>query len=190
MKPVSDDSANDEMHRLLGRLIHAHARLDHFIGLQIVWLGDYRGRSVADLLVKGVNFAKRLRCLRQLALETWAHSDPEVGKEFTAWFNAVRHAQAQRNRLAHGRWGCMRSDAQQIECVELAWETETAKSKPTIKVQMTDFRQLVDDVESLQPKFIQLQKAFESRVRYTKAWEDANPDLLAIWAKRQAELAK
>lgn len=190
MKPVSEDSANDEMHRLLGRLIHAYARLDHFVGLQIAWLSDYRGRSVADLLVKGVNSAKRLRCLRQLALETWAHSDPEVAKEFAAWFKAVRYAQEQRNRLAHGRWGYMHSDAQEIEFVELSWETEATKLKPAVKVPMTDFRQLVADVESLQPKFLKLQETFESRTRYTKAWEEANPAGLANWAKHQAELAK
>jgi len=190
MKPLSEDSANDEMHRLLGRLIHAYARLDHFIGLQVAWLGDYRGRSVQDLLVKGVNFAKRLRCLQQLAFETWAHSDPEVAKQFASWFKAVRYAQAQRNRLAHGRWGYMRSDAQEIEFVELAWETTATKLKPAMKVQMTEFRQLVIDVEGLQPRFLQLQEIFESRTRYTKAWEDANPAPLAIWAKHQAELAK
>ncbi|WP_431113050.1 hypothetical protein [Variovorax paradoxus] len=178
------------MHRLLGRLIHAYARLDHFVGLQIAWLGDYRGQSVKDLLVRGVNFAQRLRSLQLLTLETWGHSDPRVAQEFAAWFRDVRRAQAQRNRLAHGRWGYMRSGAKEIEFVELGWETEATKLKPATKVLMTEFGQLVADVESLQPRFIELQKTFESRTRYTKAWEDANPAALKIWAQQQVELAR
>ncbi|CAN7330337.1 hypothetical protein LJR130_001759 [Variovorax sp. LjRoot130] len=174
---------------LLGRLIHAYARLDHFIGLQLNWLGEYRGQPVAKLLRKNVAFARRLKCLRQLAIETWGHSDPKVVDEFKAWFKEVERVQGQRNKYAHGRWGYMRINTDEIEFVELSWESDPAKMKPAVKVALEDFRRLVGEVERLTHGFVSLQKKFESRVRYKKEWEDANPVGFKAWAAYQAMLS-
>ena len=183
------DEPNDALHLLLGRLIHAYARLDHFIGLQLAWLGDYRGLVVAPLLKNKIGFAPRFQALQKLALETWCHSDPKVADEFNAWFEAVKHAQAQRNKLAHGRWGYMHSDSKEIEFVQLSWQIGSGGPKPAVKVVLSDFSRLVDDVERLSQDFMRLQKKFELRVRYTKEWEDANPVALKNWCAHQATLA-
>jgi hypothetical protein len=78
----ADESASDAMHRLLGRLVHAYARLDHYVGLQLKWLGDYRAQPVEQLLRKTVPFDMRLRRLKKLAIETWGHTDLAVANEF------------------------------------------------------------------------------------------------------------
>lgn len=188
MKQGHDDG-RDALHLLLGRLIHAYARLDHFIGLQLNWLGEYRSQPVTKLLRKNVAFDRRLKCLRQLAIETWGHTDPKVAEEFSAWFKEVTRVQGQRNKFAHGRWGYIPMNSDEIEFVELSWETDSAKAKPGGKIALEDFRRLVDEVERLSQNFMRLQKRFESSVRYKREWEDANPLGFKAWAEYQAALA-
>lgn len=189
MKQSDHDDARDAMHLLLGRLIHGYARLDHFIGLQLNWLGEYRGQPATTLLRKNIAFDRRLKTLRLLAIETWGHSDPTVADEFRAWFKEVERVQGQRNKFAHGRWGYARMSSEEIEFVELSWETDPAKAKPAARVVLKDFECLVDEVERLTQGFMSLQKKFESRVRYKKEWEDANPLGFKAWAEYQATLS-
>ena len=182
-------SDRDALHVLLGRLVHTYARLDHFMGLQLKWLGEYRGRSVAQLLRKNVAFDRRLKLLRDLSIETWGHSDARVADEFKAWFTEVERVQKLRNRFAHGRWGHVHTGTAEIEFVALSWEADPAKMKPQVKVALADFEQLADEVERLGGKFMALQDRHISRARYKKEWEDANPVGLEAWAKYQATLA-
>lgn len=189
MKQGEPDDARNAMHLLLGRLIHGYARLDHFIGLQLNWLGEYRGQPVETLLRKNVAFDRRLRALKLLAMETWGHSDPKVAGEFRAWFKEVERVQGQRNRFAHGRWGYPHMNAGEMEFVELSWETDSARAEPAARVVLKDFERLVDEVEQLAQGFMGLQKKFESRVRYKKEWEDANPLGFKVWSEHQTVLA-
>lgn len=97
----------------------------------------------------------------------------------------------------HGEWAeelrCVlntsRASAVALEFVELSWESDPAKMKPAVKVALEDFRRLVGEVERLTHGFMSLQKKFESRVRYKKEWEDANPVGFKAWAAYQAMLS-
>jgi hypothetical protein len=182
------DFHRDALHVLLGRLIHAYARLDHFMGLQLKWLGEYRGRAVAQLLRKNVAFDRRLKLLRDLSIETWGHSDLKVAADFEAWFKEVERVQKQRNRFAHGRWGYVHRSTGEIEFVPLSWETDAAKMKPAVKVALADFERLAVEVELLGGNFMALQDRHMSRARYKKDWEDINPEGLEAWKRYQASL--
>ena len=177
------------LHLLLGRLIHAYARLDHFMGLQLKWLGEYRSRPVAKLLRKNIAFDRRLKLLCQLSIETWGHSDVNVAEQFRAWFREVERAQKQRNRFAHGRWGYVQRSTGEVEFVDLSWETDPNKMKPTVNVALVDFERLADEVERLSGEFMALQDKHIARARYKKEWEDAHPEGLEAWVKYQATLA-
>lgn len=183
------DFDRDALHLLLGRLIHAYARLDHFMGLQLKWLGEYRDRPVAELLRKNVAFDRRLKLLHALSIETWGHSDAKVADEFRAWFKAVERVQKQRNRFAHGRWGYVHRSTGEVEFVDLSWETDPDKMKPAAKVALIDFERLAAEVERLGGEFIALQEKHMPRTRYKKEWEDANPEGLENWERHQAMLA-
>jgi hypothetical protein len=185
-----EESASDAMHRLLGRLVHAYARLDHYVGLQLKWLGDYRAQPVEQLLRKTVPFDMRLRRLKKLAIETWGHTDLAVANEFREWFAAVERVQKQRNTFAHGRWGDPRTSADVVQFVELTFETDADKMKPELTISLAEFGQLVSEVEGLSASFMALQKKFETRVRYRKDWEDANTAGYANWVAYQGTLSK
>lgn len=184
------DYNRDGLHLLLGRLVHAYARLDHFIGLQLKWLGEYRDRPVGKLLRKTVGFDHRVKILRELSLENWGHSDPKVAGEFLAWFKEVEDVQKSRNRFAHGRWGYAHKTTGEIEFVALSWETDPKKMKPAAKVSLKDFERLAKQVEDLGGSFMALQDKHMERVRYKKAWEDANPEGLKAWTAYQATFAR
>lgn len=182
------DFDRDALHVQLGRLIHAYARLDHFMGLQLKQLGEYRGRPVAEFLRKHVAFGRRLKVLQQLCLETWGHSDPRIADEFRAWFKEVERVQKHRNRFAHGRWGYVHRSTGEVEFVDLSWETDPAKMKPTVKVALLDFERLAIEVERLGGDLLALQDKHVSRARYKKEWENANPEGLVAGAEYQATL--
>lgn len=183
------DFDRDALHLLLGRLIHAYARLDHFMGLQLKWLGEYRGRPVAKLLRKNVAFDRRLKLLHELSIETWGHSDAKIADEFKKWFKEVERVQKQRNRFAHGRWGYVHKGTGEIEFVALSWETDPDKMRPTVNVALIDFERLSGEVEQLGGAFVALQDKHMAHARYKKEWEDANPEGLKAWAKHQTTLA-
>ncbi|SEA67706.1 hypothetical protein [Variovorax sp. YR216] len=179
------DFDRDGLHLLLGTLIHAYARLDHFMGLQLKWLGEYRGRPVTNLLRKNVGFDRRLKLLRELSIETWAHSDAKIADEFRAWFKEVERVQKQRNRFAHGRWGYVHKESGEVGFVDLSWERDPDKMKPPVQVALREFKRLASEVECLSGQFMALQDKHMARARYKKEWEDANPEALATWAKLQ-----
>jgi len=64
------DPFEDEFHRLLGRLVHAHARFDFNLGLQLKWLGPYCQVDLGGLLDPQTSrLGERLKKLRQLVLD-------------------------------------------------------------------------------------------------------------------------
>lgn len=97
----------DQLHRLLGRLVHAFARLDFCVGLQLKWLGPYRGMNVDRLLDARLPFKHRFDALEPLVLDMYAHTNRVAHDLYQTWFTRVERAKAVRNNYAHGRWGGM-----------------------------------------------------------------------------------
>lgn len=106
--PLAEDPEagfRDEFHRLLGRLVHAMARFDFNIGLQLNQLGPYRSQDVGSLLQTGqARLGDRLKRLRVLVLETYASAGPAVAQQFSDWFDTAGEARVLRNDYVHGRW--------------------------------------------------------------------------------------
>ncbi|HYP84957.1 hypothetical protein [Variovorax sp.] len=164
----------DRLHWLLGRLVHAHARLDLGIGLQLKWLGPYRGVDVDHLLVApSVHFKTRLDKLRPLALEMWGHSNPVACAAFEQWFQRVERARGVRNDYAHGRWGRVNMrEPDLFAFVALSWEFDPAKMAPEVQVTLDELEVQVKEIEALVHDFQRLQKKHEGDGRWSKAWED------------------
>lgn len=163
------------MHLLLGRLVHAYARFDFNMGLQLAWLGPYRGVAVQELLDKKISFSERFRKLKPLVLETFAHEDEEARHAFRNWFGRIARAKAMRNDYAHGRWGFGRNadlDDPEFEFVALSWEMDAAKQPPAVRLRLSAFAHEVALVESLFNEYWELERRYRSSARPSRAWED------------------
>ncbi|MDL5031266.1 hypothetical protein QRD43_05035 [Pelomonas sp. APW6] len=102
---VKPDEIEDEMHRLLGRLIHGIARFDFIVGLQLRWIGVRLGvDTTKSLNVQKYRLADRLKCLQLHIEPLLSKQSPNALCEFQAWFDRAERARALRNDYAHGRW--------------------------------------------------------------------------------------
>ncbi len=160
------ERTQDEVHRLLGRLIHAYARLDLNMGLQLKWLGPYRGVPIDHLLDKRVPLAHRFCALRPLVLEVYATDGVDASRSFSQWFDRADEAKALRNDYAHGRWLFDTADEcadPHFDFVALSWEMDPAKQDPPLRLSLTQFRRQVEEMELLSGEFFKLESKFRDR---------------------------
>lgn len=162
-------TGEDRLHWLLGRMVHAHARLDLVVGLQLRWLGPYRGVNVDSLLLMTEPFIKRVRQLRPLVFDMWGH-DPAARAAFEQWFDRVEHARGLRNNYAHGRWGNVGPNTPDLYYfMPLSWDFEPATMKPAERITLSQLEDQAKEIESLAQDFMRLQKLFEAEGRASKA---------------------
>lgn len=154
--------AEDQLHLYLGRLIHATARLDFVVGLQLRWLAP-RGVEIAGLLRPhhGSLYA-RLHKLKELTLTTCDHAGPEASQAFHDWFSRAEAARGIRNDYAHGRWGRRSVKTTDFDFMPLSWETDPARQLPAIVVALDALASQVAEVERLGHEFVALQERFTS----------------------------
>ena len=160
----------DEFHRLLGRLVHAHARFDFNVGLQLNWLGPYYQVEVAELLDPGqTQLCKRLRKFKQLVLDVFKPAGEEALAEFTAWFERADKVRALRNDYVHGRWGVKYDfkppgriiDAEPRLCfVPLHWDMAPDRPDDSISMSLDEFASQVDAVEALFADYLHLSERY------------------------------
>lgn len=165
----------DQLHLLLGRLVHAFARFDFNIGLQLKWIGPYRGVEIDDLLTARVPFTHRFDALKSLLLEIYAREDRQAHAAFAKWFDRAEEARALRNDYAHGRWGFLSPDQlepYEVEFVGLGWEMDPAKQAPAVRMRLDELDAEVQLIESLFAEFRSLAQTFSDRARPPKQWED------------------
>lgn len=168
-------SPEDQLHLLLGRLVHAVARLDLVVGLQLKWLGPYRGQDVAELFETGQgSFRKRLNKLKSLSLETWGHADADARHAFSEWFARADAARGIRNDYAHGRWGRRSVRSDDFNFVALGWELDSDKQPPEVVVQLDALAREVEEIERLTQDFLDLQERFGTSARPSHEWESAH----------------
>ena len=90
----------DEFHRLLGRLVHAHARFDFNIGLQLNWLGSYYQIDVAEQLdPRKAQLGTRLKKLKQLILDMYQPAGGRALDRFQHVVSKSRGRQGASQRL-------------------------------------------------------------------------------------------
>lgn len=165
MSSASTLCAEDRLHLYLGRLIHATARLDFVVGLQLRWLAP-RGVVIADLLrPHHGSLYTRLQKLKELTLKTCDHAGPTASKAFHDWFARAEAARGIRNDYAHGRWGKRSVKTTDFDFMPLSWETDPARQLPAIVVALDALAGQVAEVERLGHEFVSLQDLFGSFIR-------------------------
>jgi hypothetical protein len=101
-----DDYFADEFHRYLGRLVHAFARFDYNIGLQLNYYGKRYQLDLSEILdPKAKPLGARLKILKRLILDLYSPAGEAVLTEFKLWFESAEHSRAIRNDYVHGLWG-------------------------------------------------------------------------------------
>ena len=152
---------DNEFHRLLGQLVHAHARFDFSVGLQLSWLGPHCAVDIAKHLdPRRTSFIQRLHRLRKVVLIAFAPGGNNVLNEFKAWFKRAESATALRNSYAHGRWAVPGSyrftetttmaDATPLLCfVPVGWDMSPDRVDTTIKLTIDEFAEQVRDVQAI-----------------------------------------
>jgi len=102
---MDEEKFVDDFHKLLGRFVVAHARMDFNMGLQLRSIGFYCKVDVSDLLDPlKATFSQRLKKLRQLLLEYYDPAGDAAKDEFKAWYGRADQLRCLRNDYAHGRW--------------------------------------------------------------------------------------
>lgn len=152
---------DNEFHRLLGQLVHAHARFDFSVGLQLSWLGPHCAVDISKHLdPRRTPFVRRLHRLRKVVLIAFAPGGNDVLNEFKAWFECAESATALRNSYAHGRWAVPGSyrfaetttiaDATPLlRFVPLAWGMSPDRGDTTIQLTIDEFAEQVRDVQAI-----------------------------------------
>jgi len=172
-------SIEDQLHLLLGRLVHAHARFDFNLGLQLKWIGPCLGVAVDHLLNPRAPFSQRLAALEPLVVEVYCEAGADAPADFEHWFDRAREAKALRNDHAHGRWG-FRSASMlgdfDVEFVRLNWETDPLKQEGAVRLKLEDFAKEVAAIESLFGDYARLERRFRHRARPPKRPETGGRD--------------
>ena len=154
-------SFENEFHRLIGQLVHAHARFDFSVSLQLSWLGPHCAVDIAKHLdPRRVQFIQRLHRLRKIVLIAFAPGGDEVLAKFRAWFKRAESAKALRNSYSHGRWGVpgkhrftettTLADATPLLCfLPLGWDMSPDRVDQTIELTLDEFAKQVADAEAI-----------------------------------------
>jgi hypothetical protein len=174
LRDADKPSLRNEVHLLLGQLVHAYARFDFNMGLQLAWLGPYRGVAVQDLLDGKIPFGQRLKALRRLVLEVFASENEHAHVAFKRLFQRIERAQAMRNDYVHGRWGFpVRAEwpDPEFEFVPLSWEMDPLKQAPPLRLRLSKLAREVAAIELLFDEYRDLERMFMSTARPPLTWE-------------------
>jgi len=170
------DPFEDAFHRLLGRLVHAHARFDFNIGLQLNWMGSYCQQDATELLNPlKVQLGNRLKKLKQLILEIYEPAGAEALVAFKAWFKRADEARALRNDYVHGRWGMpgRTIDAEPLLAfIPLHWDMSPDRPDDSISMSIEEFASQVAAVEELFADYWRLTEKYK---QYAKPNRPAIP---------------
>lgn len=176
--PLSrEDPFRDEFHRLLGRLIHAIARFDFTVGLQLNWLGPYCQQDVSGLLgARQARLGERLKKLEVLIMDVYEPAGAQALAEFSTWFERADQARVLRNDYAHGRWGVpgklkVKPPGRMIDAepmlafIPLHWDMTPDRADDSIYMTLEEFAAQVDDAESLFDAYWRLCKRYEMHAK-------------------------
>lgn len=177
------DAFRDEFHRLLGQLVHAIARFDFTVGLQLNWLGPYCQQDVAELLSpRQARLGERLKKLKALIMDVYEPAGPKALAEFTEWFTRADQARVLRNDYAHGRWGVpgkhkLTPSGRMIDAepllafMPLHWDLTPDRADDSIYMTLEEFASQVSDAESLFDAYWKLCKRYEVHAKPSKPFE-------------------
>ena len=162
---------------MLGRLVHAHARFDFNVGLQLNWMGPMYGVEVTDVLNPyKATFKERLNFFKRLVLEVYQPAGAAFVTEFRSWFDRAEKCRVLRNDYAHGRWGVPGKfnykeggrlmDAEPLLVfIPLNWNMAPDREDLSITLTMQEFEQQVEEAEAVFNDYFKLTKRFEESAK-------------------------
>lgn len=175
---------DDEFHRLLGRLIHAHTRFDFNIGLQLNHFGPHVCEDVSVMLdPRRSQLNTRLKKLKQIVMKAFQPAGKEALAEFSEWFKQAHEARALRNNYAHDRWGvpgkfnfksagCLRDAEPLLTFMPLHWNLNPDRLDDTLTMTLGEFASQVATVEQLFSDYWELSEKYLRHVGPTVAQTD------------------
>lgn len=168
----SHERFRDEFHLLLGRLVHAIARLYFNVGLQLRAWGCEDDPSINVLLKpRTARLDERLKGLERLLMKAWSHVGDEGLQELQNWFVRAHQARAFRNEYAHGRWGVpgrLQEAASGRYCdaiplllfVPLDWNMSPDRKDESISMTLEEFAAQVREAELLTGEYWKLTERY------------------------------
>ncbi|WP_455279048.1 hypothetical protein [Cupriavidus necator] len=165
-RQIAETDFDSAFHLLLGRLIHAIARLDFNVGLQLRYWGHEEDPKIRWLLKPQTSkLAERLSALEQLMVAAWSVDVQAEGQqELAGWFERAHTARAFRNEYAHGRWGVpgkhLHAESGRL-CdatpllvfVPLDWDMSPTREDKSIEMTLDDFAAQVEEAELLSSQY-------------------------------------
>ncbi|MFV8618107.1 hypothetical protein [Ralstonia pseudosolanacearum] len=155
----------DAFHLLLGRMVHAIARLDFHVGLELRYWGSDKDTNIQSLLKpKTAKLDERLKALECLMRAAWVNTAAGGQREFSLWFERAHRARVFRNDYAHGRWGVPGKhlpgesgrfcDATPLLVfVPLNWDMSPSREDESIAMTLDEFAAQVGEAEQLSGQF-------------------------------------
>lgn len=165
---VADVGFESAFHFLLGRLVHAIARLDFGMGLQLRYWGREDDPKIQELLEpQSAKLKGRLKALERLMKAAWAQPNTEGELEFAQWFKRAHKARGFRNDYAHGRWGVPGKHVEAasgrfcdatplLVFVPLDWDMSPDRKDRSIDLTLEQFAAQVEQAEVLSSQFFAL----------------------------------
>lgn len=167
------DEFRDEFHRLLGKLVHAHATFDFAVGLQLRWLGPHLAIQVDHLIAsRRVPFAHRLDALKPLVLDMFEPAGPVARAEFKDWFARANRHKTLRNDYVHGRWGVpgkVVGGQAMLSFVPLHWDMSPDRPDDSIHMTLEDFAEQVDEIVALLHDYQRIEKKYLALTKPSRA---------------------
>lgn len=167
-RQIAEADFYSAFHLLLGRLVHAIARLDFGMGLQLRYWGREEDPKIQELLEPQTAKLKgRLKALERLMQAAWARPNPEGERELALWFERAHKARGFRNDYAHGRWGVPGKHLQAesgkfsdatplLVFVPLDWDMSPDREDKTIDMTLEQFAAQVEEAELLSREYLDL----------------------------------
>jgi hypothetical protein len=155
----------DAFHLLLGRMVHAIARLDFHVGLQLCYWGSDKDTQIQSLLKpKTAKLDERLKALECLMRAAWVNAAAGGQQDFSRWFERAHRARVFRNDYAHGRWGVpgkhlpaesgkLCDATPLLVFVPLNWDMSPSREDESIAMTLDDFAAQVGEAERLSGQF-------------------------------------
>lgn len=172
------DAFTDDFHKLLGRLVLAHSRLDFNIGLQLLWMGPYCDVDVSECLDPlKAQYAQRLKKLRKLTMEIYEPAGERFANEFRQWFDRADACRALRNDYVHGRWGVPgdydHGDGNQpategrpsLVFVPLHWDMRSDRPDDSLKMTLEEFAEQVEGAERVANEYFRLMDKYRQHAK-------------------------
>ncbi len=171
-RQIAEDDFESAFHLLLGRLVHAIARLDFTMGLQLRYWAHKDEPRVRTLLKPGnARLNDRLEALEELVGASWSGAHTEGQEEMSRWFERAHKARGVRNEYVHGRWaapgkhsftesGRVCDAMPLLVFMPLDWDMSENREDKSLTLTLEEFAAQVVEAEQLTEQLWRIEKKY------------------------------